>query len=188
MYNDSDSEDDEEKENLECAGADPENLDYILDEFLDKFDVVGRKMVAKPEGASAAENVDVVRRQLGGARLDEDGGDDSDSEEARRARDEEIMAMISEPKRPDWDCQSVLCELAARPSLTPYSFCPDRRLPFYASGRENRARIPAGRLGNSLFVTERYPWRSLFSRTFAMTLLLSDVLQSREPPCHNPRP
>ncbi|KAG5455785.1 MAG: Low temperature viability protein-domain-containing protein [Olpidium bornovanus] len=114
MYNDSDSEDDEDKENFESAGADPENLDDILDEFLDKFDVVGRKMVAKPEGASAAENVDAVRRQLGGARLDEHGeNDDSDSEEARLARDEEIMAMLSKPKRPDWDCQSVLCECAA---------------------------------------------------------------------------
>ncbi|KAI9321010.1 Low temperature viability protein-domain-containing protein [Dichotomocladium elegans] len=98
---DEESDEDYDAPDLEDR-ADFEN---ILDDFLDKYEIVGRKMAFKLDGDTGGEKLDTIRQSLGGIRLD----DDQDKPKVRK-QDIESIDLWERPKkhRETWDCQSVL--------------------------------------------------------------------------------
>lgn len=90
-------------ENLE----DRADFDSILDDFLDKYEIVGRKMKPKLEGDTSGEKLDTLRQSLGAIRLSNE-----DVEDKPKSRKEEVdrVDIWERPvkQRETWDCQTVL--------------------------------------------------------------------------------
>ncbi|PWN89806.1 hypothetical protein FA10DRAFT_279123 [Acaromyces ingoldii] len=107
--NDDDDDDDEDGDG-NGDGQPLHDLDGIFDDFLSKHEVIAGKLKARlgDRSATAAEKVDLLRRELGEVRLyDRQRGVDGDDD------DEEAQADIIprhwiEGKRQEWDVETVL--------------------------------------------------------------------------------
>lgn len=90
-------------ENLE----DRADFDDILDDFLDKYEIVGRKMKPKLEGDTSGEKLDTLRQSLGAIRLSNE--EDEDKPKSRK-EDVDRVDIWERPvkQRETWDCQTVL--------------------------------------------------------------------------------
>ncbi|KAL1740040.1 Low temperature viability protein-domain-containing protein [Schizophyllum fasciatum] len=106
-YGDEDEEDEEEEEDdidevpdLILSRPDFENM---MDEFLNDFELLGRKMRPKLEGDTGVEKLDTFRRALGAVR-------EIDLRETpdRETNEEEISSDSEEEKEDRWDCESIL--------------------------------------------------------------------------------
>src|SRR5205823_3310696 len=98
---DDDYDEDDEQESQDQL----QNFDQIMNEFLDKYEIVGRKMVPKLEGDSVGEKLETIRRNLGEIVI----SDDFDNEEGEK--EEEILLDVSQEERrwrEAWDCESKL--------------------------------------------------------------------------------
>ncbi|CDH58466.1 low temperature viability protein [Lichtheimia corymbifera JMRC:FSU:9682] len=104
-FKEDDDEDDEDNglENLE----DRADFDDILDDFLDKYEIVGRKMKPKLEGDTSGEKLDTLRQSLGAIRLSNE--EDEDKPKSRK-EDVDRVDIWERPvkQRETWDCQTVL--------------------------------------------------------------------------------
>ena len=79
-----------------------EDFDSMVNEFLNDFEIVGRKMKPKLEGESGPEKLDVLRRAMGQderVRISNDGDEDGD-----------LFSSDEEDKKDRWDCETILCE------------------------------------------------------------------------------
>ncbi|KAJ1922600.1 Protein ltv1 [Tieghemiomyces parasiticus] len=122
-----------------------DDFEEILDQFLDKYEVAGRKMMVKVEGERGVDKWDTVRRTLVRTTLsDGEGGEVRDTTErdeivnlvhyaGRSRRGEtgyEVVHCVDHAKKYDnWDCESVLStysNLENHPSLIPEA--PSRRI------------------------------------------------------------
>ncbi|RUP46718.1 hypothetical protein BC936DRAFT_146603 [Jimgerdemannia flammicorona] len=105
-----DDDDDEDLPNLNTQ--DREDLDAILDEFLDKYEVVGRKMVPRLEGDTSLAKLETIRSAL--LETDEAATESActTATDGRRKRREKTMEVDvwERPvkERQGWDVQSVL--------------------------------------------------------------------------------
>lgn len=100
---DEEDEDDNGLENLE----DRADFDSILDDFLDKYEIVGRKMKPKLEGDTSGEKLDTLRQSLGAIRLSEE--DEEDKPKSRKDQVDHVDIWERPVKqRETWDCQTVL--------------------------------------------------------------------------------
>jgi protein LTV1 len=115
-YAEDEEEDDEEEE--EGAGSDDEapvlitsreDFDAMMDDFLDNYEIVGRKMRPVLEGEDAAAKFATFRAAIseGGIRLRE-GADEDD--------DQIPMPVDVDDIKDKWDCETIL-------SVSRLSFC-----------------------------------------------------------------
>ena len=88
-----------------------EDFESILDDFLDKYEVVGRRMVPKLEGDTSEAKLETIRNALGEARLSDDDKDEKPmpSRPVKEDRIEGVDVWERPVKqRAAWDCQTVL--------------------------------------------------------------------------------
>jgi len=104
---DDDFDSDEDGEDLVTR----EDFESILDDFLDKYEVVGRRMVPKLEGDTSEAKLETIRNALGEARLSDDDKDEKPmpSRPVKEDRIEGVDVWERPVKqRAAWDCQTVL--------------------------------------------------------------------------------
>ncbi|KAI0673590.1 Low temperature viability protein-domain-containing protein [Trametes maxima] len=104
-YADSDEEDEEfSLDDLDEAPdliASRDDFESMMDEFLEKYEVVAGKMRPVLPG-NATDKLDAVRRALGEAKIREDA-DESGSED-----DDILMPLSMDDKKDSWDCETIL--------------------------------------------------------------------------------
>lgn len=97
------SDDDEEVPTLITSR---EDFDSLVDEFLDDFELLGRKLKPKLQGETGIDKLDTLRKGLGQderVRFDNsDDGHDSDEEL------DELLGLNREDKRDRWDCETII--------------------------------------------------------------------------------
>jgi protein LTV1 len=109
---DSDQNDGNDREDSEHSdgSAAPElitsrdDFGALMDDFLDNYEMLGRKMKPKLEGETGVEKLNTIRRALGPAHLVSPGIQDSDETE------EESLAE-EDREKDRWDCETILSEL-----------------------------------------------------------------------------
>ena len=76
----------------------------MVNEFLNDFEIVGRKMKPKLEGESGPEKLDALRRAMGQDErvLVSNNGDEPDD------GDGDLFSSDEEDKRDRWDCETIL--------------------------------------------------------------------------------
>lgn len=79
-----------------------------MNDFLDKYEIIGGKMKPVLLGETGTEKLDTLRKALGKAQI----RDDDDSEEGD---DQILMPVDIDEKEDRWDCESILCEYHNRP-------------------------------------------------------------------------
>ncbi|KAI9250195.1 Low temperature viability protein-domain-containing protein [Phascolomyces articulosus] len=100
------------------------DFESILDDFLDNYEIVGKKMQPKLDGESGQQKLDTIREALAATHLTDDHKknqeDDNESvdtvtarsalKKAHRQHETEHLELWERPlkKREAWDCQSVL--------------------------------------------------------------------------------
>ena len=77
----------------------------MVNEFLNDFEIIGRKMKPKLEGESGPEQLDILRRAMG---QDERVWISNDSDE-EADNDDNLMSSNEEDKKDRWDCETILC-------------------------------------------------------------------------------
>lgn len=81
-----------------------EDFNSMVNEFLNDFEIVGRKMKPKLEGESGPEKLDVLRRAMGQderVRISNDGNEEVDNDD--------LFSSDEEDKKDRWDCETILC-------------------------------------------------------------------------------
>ena len=81
-----------------------EDFNSMVNEFLNDFEIVGRKMKPKLEGESGPEKLDVLRRAMGQddrVRISNDGDENAN---------DDVFQSDEEDKKDRWDCETILCE------------------------------------------------------------------------------
>ena len=81
-----------------------EDFSSMVNNFLNDFEIVGRKMKPKLEGESGPEKLDVLRRAMGQderVRISNDGNEDDN---------DDLFSSDEEDKKDRWDCETILCE------------------------------------------------------------------------------
>ncbi|TRM61551.1 Low temperature viability protein-domain-containing protein [Schizophyllum amplum] len=108
---DAEEDDIDEVPDLILSRPDFENM---MDEFLNDFELLGRKMQPKLEGDTGVEKLDTFRRALGAMReidMQETPSNDSYNDDE--------LSDSEEEKEDKWDCESILCETkTAVPQIT----------------------------------------------------------------------
>lgn len=101
------SDDDDEDEAPELITA-REDFTSMMDEFLNDFEILGRKLKPKLEGDTGAEKLETLRRAMGQDErvcktlVGEDDDNDND--------DNEFLRTTEEDKKDRWDCETILCK------------------------------------------------------------------------------
>ena len=85
--------------------ASREDFESMMDEFLEKYEVIAGKMRPTLPG-TATEKLDTVRKALGEAKIRD--AEDSDSE-----ADDILMPLDVDEKKDKWDCETILSEFTA---------------------------------------------------------------------------
>ncbi|KAG9035573.1 hypothetical protein FRB95_011117 [Tulasnella sp. JGI-2019a] len=93
-----------------------DDIDEIMDEFLDKYEVVGRQLVPVLEGKTGVEKLETLRKAMSGVGIAE-GQETKDmiqrlvrmQEEAEDEGDETILMPVDVDDVKDrWDCETIL--------------------------------------------------------------------------------
>ncbi|KAG6911350.1 hypothetical protein DXG01_001021 [Tephrocybe rancida] len=80
-----------------------DDFESMMNEFLNDYEILGRKMKQKLDGDTGAEKLDTIRRALGQderVRLDDQEDDDDD--------DDILMPFDVDDKKDRWDCETIL--------------------------------------------------------------------------------
>ena len=112
VYNEDEDEDDfnshhdnDSDEAPELLITSREDFNSMVNEFLNDFEIVARKMKPKLEGESGPEKLDVLRRAMGQderVRISNDGDEEDDNDD--------LFLSDEEDKKDRWDCETILCE------------------------------------------------------------------------------
>ncbi|KAJ7147951.1 Low temperature viability protein-domain-containing protein [Mycena filopes] len=97
---DDDGDDDDDAPELITSREDFESM---MDEFLNDYEILGRKLKPKLEGDSGAEKLDTLRRAMGQderVRIERDGEDDE--------VDDILMPFDIDDRKDRWDCETIL--------------------------------------------------------------------------------
>ncbi|KAK0208687.1 Low temperature viability protein-domain-containing protein [Desarmillaria ectypa] len=80
-----------------------DDFSSMMDEFLNDYEILGRKMKPKLEGDSGAEKLETLRRAMGqDQRVKEFYNDDDDTPK------EDLFLELDENKKDRWDCETIL--------------------------------------------------------------------------------
>lgn len=84
-----------------------EDFTSMMDEFLNDYEILGRKLKPKLDGDTGAEKLDTLRRAMGqDERVRESlAGEEEDDDDD----DNEFLRMNEEDKKDRWDCETILC-------------------------------------------------------------------------------
>lgn len=94
----SDEEENDETPELITSRAD---FDAMLNEFLNEYEILGRKMKPKLAGDTATDKLNTIRRALGhDNRVQVGNGDDDDIQD--------LLALDTSSKEDRWDCETIL--------------------------------------------------------------------------------
>ncbi|KAH6916658.1 cytoplasmic protein [Coprinopsis sp. MPI-PUGE-AT-0042] len=77
-----------------------DDFDGMINEFLNDYEILGRKLRPKLEGETGAEKLDTFRRALGEATIRE-GADEEDNDEPQ-------FYVEEDDKKDRWDCETIL--------------------------------------------------------------------------------
>lgn len=118
---DDDSETNEELSQIDEEDSDDapdlitsrDDFDGMINEFLNDYEILGRKLRPKLEGDTPAEKLDTFRRALGEASIRE-GADEEDEDEPQ-------FFVEEDDKKDRWDCETIL------------STCPDTHFKYLPS-------------------------------------------------------
>ncbi|CAG8773460.1 13010_t:CDS:2, partial [Racocetra fulgida] len=105
-------EDYDDDSDIESTSSSQVRQDFsqILDEFLDKYEISGRKIVPKSED-TVQNQLDAIRQELGQVHLNEQGSELKEEMVNKATKtSKEYVEVESEPftKKQAWDCQSIL--------------------------------------------------------------------------------
>ncbi|KAL7285608.1 hypothetical protein ACG7TL_000712 [Trametes sanguinea] len=103
-YEDSDEEEEPSLDDLDEAPdliASREDFESMMDEFLEKYEVISGKMRPVLPG-TATEKLETIRKALGEAKIRDDAGE-SDAED-----DDILMPLDIDDKKDRWDCETIL--------------------------------------------------------------------------------
>jgi len=95
-----DADDDEAPELITSR----EDFESMMDEFLNDYEILGRKMKPKLEGDSGAAKLDTLRRAMGQderVRVARDGEEDDED-------DDVLMPLDIDDRKDRWDCETIL--------------------------------------------------------------------------------
>ena len=95
-----DGDDDEAPDLLEAR----DDFEAVMDDFLDNYELVGKRMQPVLPGDTATEKLNTLRCALGGMRINP-GADGDDADE----HDIPVPCDIDE-KQDCWDCETILSE------------------------------------------------------------------------------
>lgn len=98
-----DEEDSDEAPDLITSRDD---FDGMINEFLNDYEILGRKLRPKLEGETGAEKLDTFRRALGEATIREGAYEEDD--------DEPQFYVEEDDKKDRWDCETILSMSALR--------------------------------------------------------------------------
>ncbi|KAF7731743.1 hypothetical protein EC973_008257 [Apophysomyces ossiformis] len=104
--------DDDEEEDDDVEREERGDFEAILDDFLEKYELVGNRMAVKLEGDTSEQKLDTVRNALLGMNISDDDHEKESILESVKPRKEkaESVDIWDRPvkQRQAWDCQSVL--------------------------------------------------------------------------------
>lgn len=86
-----------------------QDFSQILDEFLDKYEIDGRKIVQKLEGDNVQDQLETIRQGLGKIIVNDDNSSQNETIKGERSRD--IFVHVESEEKDEgqnWDCQSIL--------------------------------------------------------------------------------
>lgn len=106
-----DEDEDSDSDSAPDLLAARDDFEAVMDDFLENYELVGRRMQPVLHGDTAAEKLDTIRRALGSARLDGDCDDDDSTIP--------MPHDVDEPKE-RWDCETILSR-----TYVALSFCAD---------------------------------------------------------------
>ena len=89
-----------------------EDFNSMVNEFLNDFKIIGRKMKPKLEGESAPEKLDVLQRAMGQDERVWISNDDNEED-----NDDDLFSFDEEDKKDRWDCETILCGYFSSVSL-----------------------------------------------------------------------
>ena len=81
-----------------------EDFNSMVNEFLNDFEIVGRKMKPKLEGESGPDKLDVLRRAMGQDERVRISNDDNEED-----NNDDLFSSDEEDKKDRWDCETILC-------------------------------------------------------------------------------
>lgn len=81
--------------------ASREDFESMMDEFLEKYEVISGKMRPVLPG-TATEKLDTIRKALGEAKIRDD------AEESESDDDDILMPLDIDDKKDRWDCETIL--------------------------------------------------------------------------------
>jgi protein LTV1 len=109
-YGDEDEEGDMDEEQSQINEEDSDeapdlitsrdDFDGMINEFLNDYEILGRKLRPKLEGDTGAEKLDTFRRALGEATIRE-GADEEDNDDPQ-------FYFEENDKKDRWDCETIL--------------------------------------------------------------------------------
>ncbi|KAF9029976.1 LTV-domain-containing protein [Hymenopellis radicata] len=95
---DSDSDDDDAPELITTR----DDFESMMDQFLNDYEILGRKMKPKLQGDSGAEKLETLRRAMGQDQRVRESYSDEDTPE------EDLFPELEEDKKDRWDCETIL--------------------------------------------------------------------------------
>lgn len=115
---DSFSDEDNESDDAPELITSREDFESMMDEFLNDYEILGRKLKPKLAGDTGAEKLDTIRRAMGQDERVRIGGeyDDDDND------DDIMMPFEVDDKKDRWDCETILSE-CTRISFARYIEC-----------------------------------------------------------------
>ncbi|KAG6842387.1 hypothetical protein C0991_007517 [Blastosporella zonata] len=94
-----DSDDDDAPELITSR----EDFEDMMNEFLNEYEILGRKMKQKLDGDTGAEKLDTIRRAMGQDERVRIGDMDDDDDD-----DDILMPLDVDDKKDRWDCETIL--------------------------------------------------------------------------------
>ena len=82
-----------------------EDFDSMMNEFLDNYEILGRKLKPKLPGETGAEKLDTIRRAMG-----QDERVRIAEEEEEEDSDDIYAPFEEDDKKDQWDCETILSE------------------------------------------------------------------------------
>jgi protein LTV1 len=97
-----------------------EDFESMIDDFLDNYELLGRKMKPVLPGDNGLDKLNTLRRALGQDERVRIGGEDEDGSD-----EEEILMPYGEDDKKDrWDCETILSKFwGVRPWMCGADFC-----------------------------------------------------------------
>jgi protein LTV1 len=84
-----------------------EDFDSIMDEFLNDYEQLGRKLKPKLPGETGPEKLDTIRRAMGQDERVRIGEQEEDDDS------DDIYAPLEDDKKDRWDCETILSEYSS---------------------------------------------------------------------------